>query len=95
MSLHTWRHQGSCNPSSCITFTLNPHWGRAPSKKESYIYAYTRVQLFASLWAVDCQASLSGRFSLSVPQCWSVLVNTGRRTLLEHYISCCLSHQLP
>ena len=26
---------------------------------------------------------------------WSVLANTGRHTLLEHYISCCPSHQLP
>ena len=95
VSLHTGRHQGSGNPNSCITVTLKPPWGRATSKKRSCISAYSRVQLFASLWAVDCQASLSGRFSLSVPQYWSVLVNTGRRTLLEHYISCCLSHQLP
>ena len=26
---------------------------------------------------------------------WSVLANTGCCTLLEHYISCCPSHQLP
>ena len=26
---------------------------------------------------------------------WSVLANTGCHTLLEHYISCCPSHQLP
>ena len=29
MSLHTWRCQGFCKPSSCATFTLNSHWGRA------------------------------------------------------------------
>ena len=56
---------------------------------------FSRVQLFTSLWAVDCQASLSGRFSLSVSQYWTVLVNTGCHTLLEHCISCCISHQLP
>ena len=40
LSLHTWRHQGPCNPSSCATFTLNPHWGRAASgKNQSCIYA--------------------------------------------------------
>ena len=26
---------------------------------------------------------------------WSILTNTGCHTLLEHYISCCPSHQLP
>ena len=28
-------------------------------------------------------------------ECWSVWANTGCHTLLEHYISCCPSHQLP
>ena len=28
MSLNTWCHQGPCDPSSCNTFILNPHWGR-------------------------------------------------------------------
>ena len=27
MSLYTWRHQGSRDPSSCTTFTLNPRMG--------------------------------------------------------------------
>jgi len=37
VSLHTWCHQGHCSPSSCTTFTLNPHWGRAVTgqKKKS------------------------------------------------------------
>ena len=26
---------------------------------------------------------------------WTILANTGCHTLLEHYISCCLSYQLP
>ena len=35
MSLHTWRRQGPHKPSSCATFTLNPHWGRAATGKKS------------------------------------------------------------
>ena len=34
MSLHTWLHQGPCKPSSCSTFTLNSHWGRAATGKK-------------------------------------------------------------
>ena len=41
-----------------------------------------------------CQPSLSGR-GLSRQEYWSVLDKTGCHTLLEHSISCCLSHQLP
>ena len=51
------------------------------------------VWLFANLWTVACQASLSGGFSKQ--EYWSVLDNTGCHTLLEHWISCCPSHQLP
>ena len=51
------------------------------------------VQLFATLWTVACQASLSG--GLSRQEHWNVLANTGCHTLLEHYISCCPSRQLP
>ena len=40
MFLHTWRHQDPHKPSSCATFTLNSHWGRASTgKKKSYGYA--------------------------------------------------------
>ena len=40
MSLHTWRRQGPLKPSSCTTFMLNSHWGRAATgKKNSCIYA--------------------------------------------------------
>ena len=35
MSLPTWRHQGPCKLSSCATFTLNSHWGRAATGKKS------------------------------------------------------------
>ena len=34
MSLHTWGCQGSRKPSSCVTFTLNSHWGRATTGKK-------------------------------------------------------------
>ena len=33
MSLCTWHPQGPCKPSSCATFTLNPHWVRAATGK--------------------------------------------------------------
>ena len=51
------------------------------------------IQLFVTLWTVACQASLSRGFSRQ--EYWSVLANTGCHTLLEHYISCCPSCQLP
>ena len=34
MSLHTWCHQSANRPSSCVTFTLNSHWGRAATGKK-------------------------------------------------------------
>ena len=48
MSLHTWHHQGPHKPSSCASFTLNPHWGRAATgKKKVCIYAH-RITLAVS-----------------------------------------------
>ena len=35
MSLHTWHHQGPHKPSSCTTFMLNSHWGRAATGKNT------------------------------------------------------------
>ena len=35
MSLPTWHHQGPRKPSSCDTFMLNCHWGRAATGKKS------------------------------------------------------------
>ena len=66
MSQHTWRHQVPRKPSSCITFTLNSHWGRAATGKKRLVSTRARgrcgpVRLFATLWTVACQASLSGR----------------------------------
>ena len=40
MSLHTWCRQDPRKTSSCSTFILNSHWGRASTgKKKSYGYA--------------------------------------------------------
>ena len=48
MSLHIWHRQGPCKPSSCTTFTLNSHWGRATTgKNKSCIYVH-RVTLVMS-----------------------------------------------
>ena len=46
MCLNTWHHQSPHNQSSCTTFTLNPHWGRATIGK-SCVYAY-RITLVMS-----------------------------------------------
>ena len=34
MSLHTWRCQSPHKLSSCATFMLNSHWGRAATGKK-------------------------------------------------------------
>ena len=44
------------------------------------------------LWPVRL---LCQRGGFSRQEYWSILANTGCHTLLEHYISCCPSHQLP
>ena len=81
MSLHTWHRQSPPKPSICATFTLNSHWGRAATgKKVLHLCIQGRfscVQLFATLWTVACQASLSGRGALQakilerIGQYWS------------------------
>ena len=92
-------HQDPHKPSSCTTFMLNSHWGRADTGKKSL----TSV-LSGSLWL--CPGSLrpcrlwparllcQGE-GFSRQEYWSVLANTGCRTLLEHCISCSPSRQLP
>ena len=35
--LHTWHCHGPCKPSSCTTFTLNSHWGRAATGKKKKV----------------------------------------------------------
>ena len=70
---------------------FNPHWAEPPQAKINVLLLCTqghfgRVQLFATLWTVACQASLSEGFSRQ--EHWSVLASTGCHTLLEHCISC-------
>ena len=95
MSLNTQCCQCPCKPSSCITFTVNSHWGRAATgkKKKKKVLCLCRqghfgpVQLFAT-----CQTSLSER-GFSRQEYWSVLANTGCHSLVEHYMSCCPRRQ--
>ena len=57
-------------------------------KKKSCVYA-CRVTLVVSNSLRSC------RLWPVRQEYWSILANTGRHTLLEHYLSCCLSCQLP
>ena len=97
MSLHTWRHQGPCKPSSCTTCTLNSHWGRAATgKKKSPASMHAAVVSNSSqprrLWPARFLCQRGGSPGKSTER---VLANTGCHTLLEHSISCCLSCQTP
>ena len=99
MSLHTWHHQGPHNSSSCTTFTLSSHWGRADTcKKESCIYACRVASVVSnSLWPCRLWPArfLCQRGGFFTKEYSSVLASTCCNTLLEPYISCCPSHQLP
>ena len=55
MALHTWHRQGPCKPSSCATFMLNSHWGRAATgKKMSCIYVRKVTLVVPNSGPVDC-----------------------------------------
>ena len=55
MSLHTSHCQDPCKPSSCTTFMLNSHWGRAGTgKKMSCAYVH-RVALVMSNFLQLCR----------------------------------------
>ena len=58
MSLHTWGCQGPRKPSSCSTFMLNPHWGRAA--RLCMQGRFSHVQLFATLWTMACRLLCQG-----------------------------------
>ena len=79
---------------------LNSHWDWAATgeKKKSCIYVH-RVTLVVSDSLQSCRLwparLLCQGVGFSRQEFWSVLTNTGCHTLLEHYISCCPSHQLP
>ena len=88
-------NQAAVTPSrSTLT---GPERPQAKKKNVFHLCAqgrFSRVRFFAicRLWLARllCQG---GEFSRQ--EHWSVLANTGCCTLLEHYISCCPSHQLP
>ena len=96
--MHTWCHQSPHKPSSCATFTLNSQWDRAATGKKSCAYAHG-VALVVTDWLRPCglwpaRLLCQGK-GFSKQKYWSVLANTCCHTLLEHYISCCPSRQLP
>ena len=85
MSLHTWCRQGTCKPSSCATFTLNSHWGRAATgKKLSFIYVCRITSVMSTLCdPVDCGLpgfSVGGREGGSPGKNWNLLASTGCHT---------------
>ena len=79
MSLNTWCHQGPHKPSSCTTFMLNPHWGRAATGKKSCIYARRVTSVVSSslrpcgLWPARflCQGASPGK---NIGAYWPLLV---------------------
>ena len=97
MSLHTWHSRVLASqadvPPSHSTLTGAELLQAKKVWRLCMPGCFSRVQFFATLCTVACQASLSGGFSSQ--EYWSVLTNTGCHTLLEHCIFCCHSHQLP
>ena len=96
VSLHTWRHPGPRKPSSCATFTLNSHWGRAATGKTWLVSMRAgSLQWWPTLCdPVDCSLPGFSVRGFSRQEYWSILANTGCHTLLELSISCCPSCQL-
>ena len=96
MSLHIWcHHRHPCNPSSCATFTFNPHWGRAATGEKKKIIASMQVAVTLVmpnfLWPCGmwpARGVLQERILEGIGQYWLP-------SILEHYISCFPSHQLP
>ena len=98
MSLHTWHHQGPRKARSCAILTLNSPWGRVTTggQKKCYVYACRVTWVVPTLCnPMDCglpgfsvRAVLQARILECIGQYWL-------HTLVEHYISCCPSHQLP
>ena len=88
---------GSPQPKQLCHFHAQSSMGQSCHRQKVFCLCtwghFGHVQLFETLWTVACQASLSEEFSRQ--EYWSVLANTGCHTLLDHYISCCPSCQLP
>ena len=98
MFLHTWCHQGSHKQNRGASFMLHSHWGRDATGKKSCICVHRVASIKSdSLWPCRLWPTRflyqGGGFSRQ--EYWSILVNIGCHTLLEHYISCCPSHQFP
>ena len=53
--LSNWCCQSSCDPSSCTTFMLNSHWGRAATGKEKSCVYVSRVTLVISTSLQPCR----------------------------------------
>ena len=78
MSLHTWGCQGSRKPSSCATFMLNPHWGRAATGKKSLASMHMGLLHLCptlrpcGLWTARllCQGVLQARILECIGQYW-------------------------
>ena len=84
MSLHTWCCQGPCKPSSCATFTLNSHWGRATTGKKKIFrlcmqdhFGHVNSLQPCRLWLARLLCQGGG---LSRQEYWSLLANTGCHT---------------
>ena len=98
MSLHSWCHHGpqsqAAAPPSLSTLTE----AEMPQAQRSYASACW-VTLVVSDSLQPCRLwparLLCQGVGFSWQEYWSVLVNTGCHTLLEHYIFCCPSRQLP
>ena len=89
MSLHTWRLQGPCKPSSRATFMLSSRWGRAATGKIRLASMRTGSLLCPTLRnPVDCGLpgfSVREGGGFSRQEYWSILANTGCHPLLKHY----------
>ena len=88
---------GSPQPSSCDTFMLNPHWGRAATGKKYLVPmragSFRSFPDFVTLWTVAFQAFLSWGFSRQ--EYWSILANTGCLTPLEPVFPAALAMNSP
>ena len=62
MSLKTWHCQGLCKPSSCTTFTLYSHWGRAATfkRKQNLVFMHAGSLRFCPTLCDPVDSGLPG-----------------------------------
>ena len=87
VTLHTLCCQGPCKPSSCTTFRLHSHWGRAATSKKknlAFIHAGSHWSCPTLDEPVDygLPAFSVREKGFSRQEYWSVSANTGCHTLL-------------